>query len=89
MTITCSIGSGWASSNKNNRSPKLLTESLARLWVRGLEDSGLGSGWARARDYFARALFGLGSVQGPDRGWLMPGLVLGLDSVWLGLAQAR
>ena len=30
--------------------------------------SGLGSGSARARDYFYRALFGLGSVQGPDRG---------------------
>ena len=35
ITITCSIGSGWTSSNKNNHSPKLLTESLARLWVRG------------------------------------------------------
>ena len=32
--------------------------------------SGLGSGSARAREYFSRALFGLGSVQGPDRGWL-------------------
>ena len=35
--------------------------------------SGLGSGSARARDYFSRALFGLGSVQGPDRGWLKVG----------------
>ena len=51
--------------------------------------SGLGSGSARARDYFSRALFGLGSVQGPDRGWLRAGLILGFDSDWLGLAQAR
>ena len=51
--------------------------------------SGLGSSSARARDYFSRALFGLGSVQGPDRGWFRSGLVLGLDSAWLGLAQAR
>ena len=35
--------------------------------------SGLGSGSARAQDYFSRALFGLGSVQGPDRGWLKVG----------------
>ena len=35
--------------------------------------SGLGSGSARARDYFSRDLFGLGSVQGPDRGWLKVG----------------
>ena len=33
--------------------------------------SGLGSDSARARDYFSRALFGIGSVQGPDRGWLL------------------
>ena len=35
--------------------------------------SGLGLDSARARDYFSRALFGLGSVQGPDRGWLKVG----------------
>ena len=35
--------------------------------------SGLGSGSARARDYFSWALFGLGSVQGPGRGWLKVG----------------
>ena len=35
IKITCSIGSGWTSSNKNNRSPKLLAERWARLWVRG------------------------------------------------------
>ena len=35
--------------------------------------SGLGTGSARARDYFSRALFGLGPVQGPDRGWLKVG----------------
>ena len=33
--VACSIGSGWTSSNKNNRSPKLLAERWARLWVRG------------------------------------------------------
>ena len=41
IKITCSIGSGWTSSNKNNRSPKLLAESL---WVRG---SVLDLAWAR------------------------------------------
>ena len=46
--------------------------------------SGLGSVSARARDYFSRALFGLGSVQGPDRGWLRSGLVLGLGLAWPG-----
>ena len=56
IKITCSIGSGWTSSNTNNRSPKLLAERWARLW-----------------DYFSRTLFGLGSVQEPDRGWLKVG----------------
>ena len=50
--------------------------------------SGLGSGSARARDYFSRALFGLGSVQGPDRGWLKVGARL-RDSTRLGLAWLR
>ena len=35
IKITCNIGSGWTSSNKNNRSPKLLAERWARLWVPG------------------------------------------------------
>ena len=34
IKIACGIGSGWTSSNKNNRSPKSLTERWARLWVR-------------------------------------------------------
>ena len=36
IKINCRIEFEWTSSNKNNRSPKLLAESLARLWVRGL-----------------------------------------------------
>ena len=35
IKMTCSIGSGWTSSNENNRSPKSLAERWARLWVRG------------------------------------------------------
>ena len=35
IKITCSNGSGWTPSNKNNRSPKILAERWARLWVRG------------------------------------------------------
>ena len=52
--------------------------------------SGLGSGSARARDYFSRALFGLGSVQGPDRGWLKVGahLRIRLGLAWLRLGES-
>ena len=35
IKITFSIGSECTSSNKNNRSPKLLAERWDRLWVRG------------------------------------------------------
>ena len=35
IKIACNIGSGWTSSNRNNRSPKLLAERWARLCVRG------------------------------------------------------
>ena len=35
IKLTYSIGSGWTSSNKNNRIPKLSAERWARLWVRG------------------------------------------------------
>ena len=51
--------------------------------------SGLGSGSARARDYFSRALFGLGSVQGPDRGWLRSGFnILGFGHLRIRLGLA-
>ena len=74
IKITCSIGAGWTSSNKNNRSPNLLAERWARLWVRGsvldLARARLDRAKSEPRGYFSRALFGLGSVQGPVRGWL-------------------
>ena len=90
IKMTCSIGSGWTSSNENNRSPKSLAERWARLWVRGSVLD-----LARARLELGTTFLGICLVLDrfrdliEDGYWLRLGLVLGLDSAWLGLAQAR
>ena len=69
--------------------PKIIGSKLNSPLGSGLIGAGLGSGSARARDYFSRVLLRLGSVQRSARGWLSSGLDLGLDSAWLDLVQAR
>ena len=85
---TCSIGSGWTSSNKNNCSPKLLAERWASLWVRGSVLD-----LARARLELGTTFIGLCLVLDRFRDLIedgyRSGLVLELDSAWLGLVQAR